>query len=58
MIDLTCAVCKKNVEDCAHWTGDMFRWSKKNKRLRTDGFRFIVLCDDCFQKRINNTEDF
>lgn len=56
MIDLTCIICNKNVEDCAHWTGDMFRWSKKNKRLRTDGVRFIVLCDDCFQKHINNKD--
>lgn len=49
-IKMNCIVCNKNVEDCVHWTGDMFRWTKQNKRIRTDwdGIRFIVLCDDCF----------
>ena len=56
-MNLTCVICNRNVEDSVHWTGDMFRWLKKNKRLRTDGFRFICLCDECFQKHINGKED-
>lgn len=56
MIKYECVKCKKDVSESCHWTGDMFRWTKKNKRNRTDGFRFIVLCDDCFQLATNKSE--
>lgn len=51
---MRCVICDTLLDDIPHWTGDMFRWSKKNKRNRADGVRFICLCDDCFQKHINS----
>lgn len=55
---LTCDICKKSVEGIEHWLGDMSRFRPmKSDEYKWDGMRTIIICDDCFQKHINDKED-
>lgn len=55
---LTCDICEKSVEGIEHWLGDMSRFRPmKSDEYKWDGMRTIIICDDCFQKHINDKED-
>ena len=54
---LTCDVCKKSVKGTTHWLGDMSRFRPiKPDEYKWAGMRVIIICDDCFQKHINDKE--